>query len=315
VRYAFYLGCTVPVRAMNYELSARRTAERLGIEFVDLEGFTCCGYPAKPLNWEAALLMAANNLALAEEEELHICALCSACTGTLVHANKRLQQDQDLRDRINQQLADATGRRYRGTVTVRHYARILYEDIGLEQLRDTANLAQSKGEAFDLSSFGFAAHYGCHYLKPADIYDGFEDPENPHTLGDLIEVTGAQLVPYDEEAECCGGGILAIDQESALSIAKSKLDHVHATEADGLVLLCPFCDIMYEINQRAIERQFGTTYRLPVLFYPQLLGLALGFTPEELGFKLNRVKATAIIRQFAERHPGIAKGASGSRPQ
>ncbi len=301
MRYALYLGCTVPVRAMNYELSARRTAERLGIEFADVDGFTCCGYPAKPLSWEAALLMAANNLALAEEEELDVCTLCSACTGALVHANKRLQEDESLRARTNRQLATATGRQYHGTVTVRHYARILYEDIGLERLREAITLAQSQGQGFDLSAFGFSAHYGCHYLKPADIYDGFEDPENPHTLGDLIEVTGAHLVPYQEEAECCGGGILAIDQESALAIAKSKLDHVHATEANGLVLVCPFCDIMYEINQRNIERQFGVTYRLPVLFYPQLLGLALGFTPDELGFRLNRVKATEIIRQTAKR--------------
>jgi heterodisulfide reductase subunit B len=291
MRFALYLGCTVPVRAMNYELAARRTGERLGIEFVDVAGFACCGYPAKPLSHEASLLMAANNLALAEEQGLDICALCSACTGTLVEANKRLQADEDLRGEINDELSATTGRRYEGTVTVRHYARILYEDVGLDRLREMATT--------DLTPFGFAAHYGCHYLKPADIYDGFDDPENPHTLGDLIEATGAHLVPYEEENECCGGGILAIDQETALSIAKSKLDHVHTAEADGLVVICPFCDIMYEINQRSIERQFDVTYRLPVLYYPQVLGLALGFSPDELGFRLNRVKARAIIQQFA----------------
>lgn len=282
MRFALYLGCTVPVRAMNYEVAARRTAERLGFEFVDVEGFTCCGYPAKPLSWEAALLLATNNLALAEEQGLDICTLCSACTSTLVGANKRLQQDEALRARINDQLADSTGRQYGGTVTVRHYARILYEDVGPERLREMTTA--------DLSSFGFAAHYGCHFIKPGHIYDGFDDPENPHTLGDLIEATGARLVHYEEEAGCCGGGILAIDQETALAIAKSKLEHVHTTGADGMIVICPFCDIMYEINQRSIERQFDVTYRLPVLYYPQLLGLALGFTPDELGFHLNRVK-------------------------
>ena len=291
MKFALYLGCTVPVRAMNYEISARRTAERLGFDFVEVDGFTCCGYPAKPMSWEAALLMAANNLALAEEQGLNICTLCSACTSTLVEANKHLQEDEDLRGRINRQLATTTGRQYEGTVTVRHYARILHEDIGLERLRELVEV--------DLSSLGFAAHYGCHYLRPAHIYDGFDDPENPHTLGDLIEVTGARLVPYEEETECCGGGILAIDQETALAIAKSKLDHVHATEADGMVVICPFCDIMYEINQRSIERQFDVTYRLPVLYYPQVLGLAMGFTPDELGFRLNRVKAREIIREFS----------------
>jgi heterodisulfide reductase subunit B len=282
---------------MNYEISARRTAEQLDIEFVDVTGFTCCGYPAKPMSWEAALLMAANNLALAEEEGLDICALCSACTSTLVEANKRLREDEELRTRINHKLADATGREYGGTVNVRHYARILYEDIGPDRLRELAMLAHSKGAAADLSAFGFAAHYGCHYLKPADIYEGFDDPENPHTLGDLIKATGAQLVAYEEEDGCCGGGILAIDQETALAIAKGKLEHVHVADADGMVVICPFCDIMYEINQRSIERQFDVTYRLPVLYYPQLLGLALGLTPDQLGFRLNRVKARKLMQQ------------------
>ncbi len=299
MRLALYLGCTVPVRAMNYELASRRTAEKVGIEFVDVEEFTCCGYPARPLNWEAALLMAANNLALAEEHGLEICALCSACTGTLAKANRQLQEDGSLRSQVNQRLAETTGRSYQGSVTVRHYARILYEEVGLERLREMA--AGARKEGADLSSFGFAAHYGCHYLKPAEIYDRFDDPENPHTLGDLIEATGARLVPYEEEGECCGGGILAMDQEAALSIAKDKLDHVQVANADGLVVICPFCDIMYEINQRSIERQFDVSYRLPVLYYPQLLGLALGFSADQVGLGLNRVKSRKLLQVFRER--------------
>lgn len=304
MKFALYLGCTVPVRAMNYELASRQTARKLGIEFVDIEEFTCCGYPARPLNWEAALLMAANNLALAEEQGLEICTLCSACTGTLAKANKQLRDDESLRARINQRLAETTGRTYSGTIGVRHYARILYEDVGVERLAEMAAEtkagAKAKTGAADLSSFGFAAHYGCHYLKPADIYEGFDDPENPHTLGDLIEATGARLVPYEEEGECCGGGILAIDQDAALGIAKDKLDHVHVAEADGMIVVCPFCDIMYEINQRSIERQFEVDYHLPVLYYPQLLGLALGLTAEEVGLKLNRVKAKKLIQAFGK---------------
>ncbi len=299
MRFALYLGCTVPVRAMNYEMASRRTAEKLGIEFVDVEEFACCGYPTRPLNWEAALLMAANNLALAEEQGLEICALCSACTGTLAKANKQLQEDESLRAWINGRLAETTGRTYRGSIGVRHYIRILYEEVGLDRLREMT--AKGVREGVELSSLGFAAHYGCHYLKPAEIYDGFDDPENPHTLGDLIEATGVRLVPYEEEGECCGGGILAIDQEAALSIAKDKLDHIHVANADGMVVVCPFCDIMYEINQRSIERQFDVTFRLPVLYYPQLLGLALGLTPAEVGLGLNRVKSRKLLQMFREK--------------
>jgi heterodisulfide reductase subunit B2 len=283
------------LRALNYEMSARRTAERLDIELIDVEGFSCCGYPARPLSREASLLMAANNLALAEEQGLDICTLCSACTSTLLEANKLLQEDVGLRTRINEQLVEATGRRYRGTVAVRHYARILYEEIGPDRLRTLVARAVDEGRAVDLSSLGLAAHYGCHYLRPPHLHDGFEDPENPHTLADLIGSTGARVVPYEEEGGCCGGGILAVDQDTALAIAKQKLDHVTAANADGLVLICPFCDIMYEANQRSIERRFEVSYGLPVLYYPQLLGLAMGFTWEEMGLRLNRVKAKKLM--------------------
>ena len=94
--YALYLGCTVPVRGMNYEMSARKVAERLGIELVDVDGFSCCGFPAKPLDWRAGLLMAARNLALAEAQGLDVLTLCSACTGTLTEANHRLKGDAEL---------------------------------------------------------------------------------------------------------------------------------------------------------------------------------------------------------------------------
>ncbi len=286
-RYAFYLGCTVPVRAMNYEMAARKVAERLGIELVDVDGFSCCGFPAKPLDWQAGLLMAARNLALAEAQGLDVLTLCSACTGTLTEANHRLKEDAELRAWANEQLAEM-GRTYKGTVRVRHFARMLYEKVGVEALQEAV--------AVPLADFGFAPHYGCHYLKPSHLYDGFDDPENPQSLDRLIKATGAGVVRYEDEGQCCGGGILGFDEETALLVTKQKLDHVVAAGADAMVLICPFCAIMYEANQRRVERLYETSYKLPVLYYPQILGLAMGFSPEEMGLKLNRVKPRELLR-------------------
>jgi heterodisulfide reductase subunit B len=291
-RYALYLGCTVPVRGLNYEMSARQVAQRLGIELVDIDGFACCGFPAKPLDWKAGLLMAARNLALAEAQELDVMTLCSACTGTLTEANHRLREDAELRDWANEQLADL-GHEYRGTAQVRHYARVLYEEVGIEQLQDAIEIS--------LDDFAFAPHYGCHYLKPSHLYEGFDDPENPQSLKRLIEATGARVADYEDEDQCCGGGILGFDEETALLVAKQKLDHVTQAEADAMVLICPFCAIMYEANQRRVEKQYETTYRLPVLYYPQILGLAMGFSVEEMGFKLNRVKPLKIVKALRTR--------------
>ena len=291
-KYALYLGCTVPVRALNYEMSARKVAERLGIELVDVDGFSCCGFPAKPLDWKAGLLMAARNLALAEAQGLDIMTLCSACTGTLTEANQRLKEDEELRAWANEQLADL-GHTYRGTIRVRHLARVLYEEIGLERLRQEVTVS--------LDGFSFAPHYGCHYLKPSYLYDGFDDPENPQSLSRLIEATGARVARYEDESQCCGGGVLGFDSETALLMTKQKLDHVTSAQADAMVLICPFCSIMYEANQRRVEKLYETEYKLPVLYYPQILGLAMGFSLEEMGIKLNRVKPRRLIKQMKSR--------------
>jgi heterodisulfide reductase subunit B len=286
-RHALYLGCTVPVRGVNYEMAARKVAERLGIELIDVDGFSCCGFPARPLDWRAGLLMAARNLALAEAHEADVVALCSACTGTLTEANRRLRDDAELGAWVREQLT-GMGHTYDGTVRVRHFARLLYEEIGIDAIQESVTVS--------LSDFGFAPHYGCHYLKPSHLYDGFDDPENPRSLDRLIEATGARLVRYEDEGQCCGGGILGFDEETALLVTKQKMDHVVAAGADALVLVCPFCAIMYDAHQRRVESLYETEYKLPVLYYPQILGLAMGFSPEEMGFKLNRVKPLKLVK-------------------
>jgi heterodisulfide reductase subunit B len=292
-RYTLFLGCTVPVRAVNYELSSRKVAQRLGVGLSDIPGFCCCGYPIKSINHYAYLLMAARNLALAEEKGLPLCTLCSACCGALTEANQEIQEDENLRKRINEDLSQWIGKRYEGGVRVTHFIRVLQQEVGKERI---AGEVRS-----DLSSLQFAPHYGCHYTKPTTIYQRVEDPENPRSLDELIEASGAKSIAYENKLQCCGGGVLAIDEQVALAMAHNKLEHVRARQADAMILLCPFCDIMYEANQKKIEKAFQTEFKLPVLFYPQLLGLAMGIEPDELGIKMNRVRPTELIKKINRR--------------
>lgn len=286
MRYALYLGCTAPIRALNYELAARNVARRLDIDLVDVNDFGCCGFPLKSVQHHSALLLSARNLALAEQQGVDLCALCSSCTGTLAEANRVLQADADLRYRVNQDLEATTGLRYDGTIQVRHFVRILYEEIGIDRLRQTVTR--------DLSSLRLAAHYGCHYLKPSEVHSHFDDPENPQSLDRLIEALGATSIYYEGREQCCGGGILGADEQTALALPHLKLERIVAAGADAMVIVCPFCDIMYELQQRRIEKLYETRYNLPVVFYPQLLGLAMGLSAEEVGLPLNRVKSRKL---------------------
>lgn len=266
MRYALFLGCTAPTKSRNYELATREVARALGIELVDLPDFECCGFPLKSVHHESHLLMAARNLMVAEREELDVCVLCSACTGTLTEVNRQLAHNDVLREQVVSKLGGGKGEYVFGSaIAVKHVVRIL--------------------------------HYGCHYLRPSEIYDDCEDPEDPHSLDELIEVTGAKSVRYSERERCCGAGVLAIDEEIALSLAQKKLEDVRSSGAHAMVLMCPFCGVMYDENQARIEARSDATYNLPVLYYPQLLGIALGIDPKSLGFRLNRVKADKFLER------------------
>ena len=291
MKYALFLGCTAPTKARNYELSSRRVAKAIGIELIDLTGFECCGFPVKSVHYESFLLMAARNLMAAEDAGLNICVLCSACAGTLTEVNRKLASDDKLRERVLSELGKRNGKYgFAKDIKVKHLIRILHEDLGLQKI---SSKIKSK-----LSNLILAAHYGCHYLRPSDIYDNYEDPENPHSLDELIEVTGARSINYEERERCCGAGVLAIDEDIALSMAQQKLERVKASGAEAIVLMCPFCGAMYDENQKRIEAKFQTSYNLPVMYYPQLLGLALGIDQKQLGFNLNKVKATALLEKI-----------------
>ena len=286
MKYALFLGCTVPVRALNYEIAARKVAGRIGLELIDDARFTCCGFPMKSVDIETSLLMGARNLAIAEDLGANICTLCSACASSLTEVNKVLKEDEELRRVINEKIGDM---RYNGTVEVRHFARVLYEDFGICKLKDFI--------VNPLEGFRFAPHYGCHYVKPSEVYGGFDDPEDPHTLDELIGVTGAESIGYSRKMLCCGGGILGIDEGVALKMSAEKLMVIKEIEVDGMISICPFCSIMYEGNQKKIEKMISEELGIPVFYYPQILGLALGLKPEELGFSFNRVKPKKFLEK------------------
>lgn len=288
-RYALFIGCTIPVRARHYELSMRQVAHAFGVELVDLPEFSCCGFPLGSINKRTSMLMAARNLSIAEDVGLDICTMCSACTSILSEVNWLIKNDPKIRDSIQSDLAEL-GRKYNGTTGVKHVARIFYEDIGVDKLKASVNR--------DMSNLEFASHYGCHYLKPSEYYGGFDTPEDPQSLDVLISAIGASPADYESKRECCGGALLAIDENISMQMSRDKLEHVKASGADAINLICPFCSVMYDDSQRRIERTFGTEYNIPVLYYPQILGLAIGLEPKEIGLNMNRVKTAGLLAKL-----------------
>jgi heterodisulfide reductase subunit B len=290
LKYVMFLGCAVPYRVSSYEISSRKVLQKLGVELVEMPEFNCCGLPMDPVSHEMMLILAARNLALAEKQGLNILTLCPGCAGTLKKVNKMLKADKALREEINGHLKEA-GLEFKGTLEVKHILQALMEDVGLERIK--------KAVVKPLTMLKVAEHNGCHILRPKE-YIGFDDPEDPEALKALIEATGATCLDYMDETECCGAPSVGVNDKIPLQLTRDKLNHVKAVDAQALITICPFCHTMYDTNQTRIERMFSETYGIPVLHYPQLLGLAMGISPEELAFKELRVDASSVIRQVLE---------------
>ena len=289
-KFLIFLGCAIPYRVSPYEISARKVLQKIGVELVEMPEFNCCGLPLDPVSHEAMLILATKNLALAEQKGLPVLTLCPGCAGTLKKVNKILKEDKQLRAQINSHLKE-TGLEFKGTVTTKHLMQVLVEDVGLEKIRNAV--------VKPLTMLKVAEHNGCHILRPKE-YIGFDNPEDPQILKTLIEATGATCLDYMDETECCGAPSVGVSDKVALRLARDKLSHIKRVGAQALITICPFCHIMYDTNELRIERMFNETYGIPILHYPQLLGLALGMLPEELVLNELRVDASKIIRQVAE---------------
>jgi len=285
LKYLVFLGCVIPYRVSSYEISARKVLDKLGVELVEMAEFNCCGFPMDPINHNLMLTLAARNLCLAEQQNLDIMTLCNGCFSILNEVNKELKEDKKLREKVNEYLK-GIGMEFKGTIAVRHLIHVLAQDVGFGKIKDTVKKP--------LTSLRVAQHSGCHVLRPGKVV-GFDDPENPSTLKDLIAATGAKCLDYMDETECCGNPISAINSELPLELAREKLDHIRAVGAQAMITVCPFCHMMYDLNQVRIERKFNEKFRIPVLHYPQLLGLAMGMSPDELALKDLRVDASELV--------------------
>jgi heterodisulfide reductase subunit B len=285
LKYAFFLGCTVPYRESSYEISARKVFTRLGVELVEMPDANCCGLPVDPADHELMLALSARNLCLAEKMNLNIITLCTGCGTTLRKVNKMMKTDKMIREKVNGYLKEV-GMEFKGTIEVKHLVQVLNEDVGFDKIKDTIQKP--------LTPLKVAEHGGCHLLRPMKIM-GWDNPEDPKVLKNLIELTGAKCLDYIDEPECCGYTVIAIDDNVALNLTREKLVHIREVGAEALITVCPSCHLMFDVNQSRIERIFNEKFSIPVLHYTQLLGLAMGMSPDELAFKELRVDPSRVL--------------------
>ncbi|RMG45260.1 MAG: disulfide reductase [Acidobacteria bacterium] len=286
-RYAFYPGCSLELNAAAYGSSIHAVAERLGLELVEIDDWNCCGateyWTQEKL---ASCAIVARNLALVPDGTEQVTAPCAACFLNLAKVDELMRENSRLAARVNEALA-AGGLTYEpGRVRVRHLLDVLTCDVGERAIREQVRRP--------LDGLRVAPYYGCQIVRP---HGGFDNPEYPSKMDRLLSWLGAEVVDYPVKSHCCGGHMTQISEPLALELIHRLLRAAAQYRADVIACMCPMCQLNLDAYQGRVNSQFGTNYRLPVLFVTQIVGYAFGLDPEELGLGLELVEAAPVLRR------------------
>jgi heterodisulfide reductase subunit B len=284
MRFALFLGCNIPARLNQYEISARAVLGKLDVALVDIRQFNCCGYPLRNLDFQTFVLFSARNLALAARENVNVMSLCKCCYGSLKKVDHLMKEDASLREEINS-ILQKEGLKYGEDIEVRHFLSVLYHEVGIEPIKEKIEKS--------FAGLKIATHYGCHALRPSQIVQ-FDDPVAPSIFDQLVEVTGAESIDWPTQLECCGAPLWGVNDDLSMDLTEKKLKDGKQSGADYLCAACPYCQIQFDTVQEMILADRGGDHHLPSILYPQLLGLSMGINGETLGLKMNQLPISGI---------------------
>ena len=291
-RYLLYPGCSMDSSAKAYMESLNSILEPLDLIFEEIDDWNCCGATEYlGINLIPAYSLIARNLALAaNQKNLHpetggtrtIVAPCSACYLNLAKADYYMQERPSLGAKVNEALA-AGGLKYTpGSLDVRHLIDILVYDVGLDAIRSKV--------VHPLHGLRVAPYMGCMLPRP-DYQHRWSDHEHPTELDDLLRALGADVVDYPLTTSCCGGHMTQIGPETAFELIRRLVADADERGAVLMATVCPMCQMNIDAYQNEMNHYFGTDYHMPVLFFTQLMGLAFGREPEELGIGVELVNS------------------------
>ena len=289
MKYAFFPGCVLEGAAKENYIATVTVAKKLGIELVEIPGWTCCGAShVQDVDDLAATAINARNIALAEQMELPLLTVCNTCT-LMLRSAKAALDDNGLKEQVNS-LLSSTGLQYQGTSNITHLLWVLISDFGLDRLQTLVTKP--------LRGLKAAAYYGCHILRPPALMD-FEDHVKPQSLEKLIQALGAQPVDFPEKLSCCGFHATYTAEADMIRITGETNQAAITAGADCIVTPCPLCQMSLDMNQPEGQAAVNCQQQIPVLHLAQLVGLALGLSPEQLGMNMHIAGREQITAKVA----------------
>ncbi|MBM3144465.1 MAG: disulfide reductase [Chloroflexi bacterium] len=284
-KFAYFPGCSLDKIALSYNHSSVDTAKLLGVELQELDDWNCCGATTYfHVDQLLAYTLVARNLAQAEKAGLDLVAPCSACYKNAYFTNKYIKEDPDLAEHINFAL-EGDDLQFNGKINVHHIIEIFVNEVGVEEIK--AKVTNP------LEGLKVAPYYGCQIVRPRK--DG-ENLENPHFFEELVEAMGAEAVDFPYRLRCCGGSLIMTSRHAALDMVRKLLQNAVDSGADVIATACPLCQVNLECYQLQVNDEFGTTFKMPVMYFTQLLGLSLGLSKKKLGIGSELVSAVPVLK-------------------
>ena len=288
MRYAFFQGCNIPIRIKQYATSTEAVFNAFGIELEVVPDFNCCGYPARNVDEKAYLLPSLRNMAIAEKMGLDIVVICNCCFASLQKAKNVMAEDSRLKDELNGFLTKE-GLQYNGKVQIKHFLTVLYEDVGIEKIK--SRLVNR------IKDLNISVIHGCHLLRPREI-TSFDDSFVPRITDELVQLTGVNSLDWRGKFECCGAALAGINPELSTKLLQEKISGAEAAGADYITPVCSYCHLQFDTAQKNIPGATPDSKLLPVLLYPQILGLCLGLDTQLLGIDQNSTIGTDDIERL-----------------
>lgn len=289
MNFAFFPGCVSRGGCPELYPATKMVCHRLGLYLDELQdrGATCTGAGVlQEKNLFLGDVLNARTFAIAEELGLPIMTICSTCQGVMSQANKRLKDDPQYLAKVNAHLAEEN-LEYKGTAEPRHLLWILVEEIGIENLKSYVSRP--------LSNLKLAPFYGCYMVRPSEALEFKLYPEREDSLERVMEALGAQVVDFPGKTRCCGFPILTINERNSVAMVAKHTAAVKDLAADAMVTPCPLCHLNLDGFQPKAIQQAQRDIYLPILHLPQLLGLAMGLSPKDMGLSRHIISANSVI--------------------
>lgn len=294
LRYAYFPGCVAQGACRELYLSTAALTQALGIELIELKKAACCG--SGTYKEDSQFLedtVNARNIALAESLNLPLLTHCSTCQGVIGHVDERLkeakQNDPAYLEQVNGFLTKENCSPYQGSTEVKHLLWALVGDYGLDALQERVT---SK-----LTGLNCAAFYGCYLLRAQESIP-YDDPFNPESMENVFRAVGATAIYYRGRTQCCGWPLASYATTQSFKMAGAHIQEAIEAGADCMVTPCPLCHLNLDSRQPEVEKVTGHQLGLPVLHLPQLVGLALGLKPEQLGLERHVVSTKPVLQKL-----------------